>query len=282
MPAFSLVVCVANQIELLRRLLVETRSLCHDLVVVQDGPESDQILKEIEQLVAEYNGRFFVRPREFQQEPHWPFAWGEARTDWILRLDADEIPSAELKQWLEDFRNKPEPDENVSGYTCCWPLWDGAKIVTKCWPSGRIFLFHKQRVRFFGMVEQVPVPDRHFEALPLVLEHRPRRKSYGVRNILFRRQAYHWRRVIAQSLLGSPSQLPCWRWTSSQWPPVWQEIRDRPLTTAVQRLIKWPVLATRDLWRAERRFIPSASVSGGIHHCLIALEYWRRRKFLSS
>jgi len=273
MPALSLVVCLHRERDLLARLLRETSGCYNDLVVVHDGEEAPDA--PISEMVARDAGRFFVRPRAWQQEPHWPFAWSQARYDWILRLDADEVPSAGLRTWLQSFRKADQPPQSISGYSCIWPLWDGRKIVTEKWPAGRVFLFNKQRVRFFGMVEQIPVADQRWEALPLILEHRPLRKSFGPGNVLLRRQAYDWRRVIAQSLLGKPTDLPHWRWESESWPEVWEQIRRRPLQTALHRLFVWPLRALRNIWREERKFIPLAAMSGGIHHCLIALNYWR-------
>ncbi len=277
MPAISLVICLYRERELLARLLRETSDCYDDLVVVHDGPEADGHGEDgIRQLVEKAGGRFFVGPRAFQQEPHWPRAWAEARHDWILRLDADEYPSCELRAWLRSFRAGPEP--GIAGYTCVWPLWDGRRRVTRHWPGGRQFLFHKGRVRFFGMVEQVPIPEGGNEPLDLLLEHRPLRKSYGVANLLLRKQAYHWRRVIAESLLGKPTDLACWRWTSEAWPEVWDEIRRQPLRSAVYRLIIWPLRGFRDQWRIEGRVIPSAAVSGGVHHFLICLKFWWLRR----
>jgi hypothetical protein len=275
MPALSLVVCLYRERDLFERLLREMAGGYDDLVVVHDGPEDGN---GIAKLVAQHGGRFFTRPRAFQQEPHWPFAWQEARHDWILRLDADEVPGPAMKAWLQTFRAAREPEPPLSGYTCIWPLWDGRRIVTNKWPAGRHFVFHKRRVRFFGMVEQVPVADGRFEPVPLILEHRPPRKSYGLSNLLLRAQAYHWRRVIARSLLGKPTDLACWRWGTDAWPTVWEEIRRRPLRTALHRLLIWPLFALRDIWRTEGRLIPAAAISGGIHHCLIALVYWRMRR----
>src|SRR5215813_211488 len=103
MPPLSLVVCVHQDRELLQRLLEETRNLYDDLVVVHDGPDSTNVRSMVEAV----GGRFFERERAYQQEPHWPFAWGQARYDWILRLDSDEAPSPELKRWLEAFRKGP-------------------------------------------------------------------------------------------------------------------------------------------------------------------------------
>lgn len=279
MPRISLVVCIYGEAELLARLLRVADGCYDDLVVVHDGPELLGKERTIRELVAEHGGRFFIQPRSFQQEPHWPFAWSQAEYDWILRIDADELLSTDLKNWLSRFRRAEEPEPLVSGYTCIWPLWNGARTVTGRWPAGRIFLFHKNRVRFFGMVEQVPIAEGRFEALPLILEHKPARKSYGLSNLLLRKEAYDWRRVIAQSLLGKPSDLSCWRWTSDKWPEIWEEIRRKPIRTGFHRLIIWSLRSMRDFWRHERKLIPSAAICGGVHHCLIALAYWRVRKF---
>jgi hypothetical protein len=314
-PHISLVVCVHNEGNLLARLL-ETADGCYDdLVVVHDGPESVSCAKpsnfgdypttlavdfsnqdlnsplpagftepgkpatpgSVNELVINYQGRFFEHPRIGSLEGQSPFAWSRAANNWILRLDADEVPSVELKQWLRSFRAAPEPDPSISGYTCIWPLWNGHQIVTKRWPASRIFLFQKQRVRFFGMVEQVPIADGKFESLPLILEHRPARKSYGFSNLLLRKQAYHWRRVIAKSLLGKPTDLQCWRWASEEWPMIWEEIRRHPMRTAFYRLLVWPLSTLRQMKRVEGRIIPSAIVFAGVHHCLVAIMYSYRR-----
>jgi hypothetical protein len=315
MPSLSLVVCVHRERDLFERLLHEAAGCCDDLVVVHDGTDSnnraalpsvDQPAKEmaldygalvpdaplptfyntpplparsgsIHELVMRHQGRYFEGPHCFQQEPHWPFAWWQAKHDWILRLDADEFPSEELKSWLRRFRDSPEPNTDTSGYSCIWPLWNGTHGVTTRWPTDRIFLLHRRRVRFFGMVEQVPIPDRKFEALQLILEHRPKRKSYGFSNLLLRKQAYDWRRVIARSLLGKPTDLQCWRWASEQWPTIWEEIRQRPVRTAFYRLMMWPLFNMRRMKRVEGRVILSAVIFAGVHHCIVAVMYWQRR-----
>jgi len=277
MPPVSLVVCVHRERELLARLLKRSDGCYDDLVVVHDGPDTSGVRGVVEAA----GGRFFERPREFQQEPHWPFAWEQARHDWILRLDADEFPSEEMKRWLQSFRRSADPGESISGYTCIWPLWNGKRPVSKRWPAGRNFLFHRQRVRFFGMVEQVPVADGTFEPLNLVLKHQPDRKSYGLKNVLIRGQAYRWRERIANSLVGKPTDLACWRWESDAWPEHWEQIRRHPLRTAMERLVMETLRALRSQWRAERRFWFGAALNGPIHHALICLKCWqlkRRRK----
>ena len=102
MPAVTLVVCVYQQRDLLARLIRESAGCFDDLVVVHDGPDTT----DVRTVVETAGGRFFERPHEFQQEPHWPFAWGQAKHDWILRFDADEFPSADMKTWLKSFKKR--------------------------------------------------------------------------------------------------------------------------------------------------------------------------------
>ena len=270
MPAVALVVCAYQQRDLLERLIREAQDCYDDLVVVHDGPDT----MDVRSVVTSAGGRFFERPHEFQQEPHWPFAWAQAGHDWILRVDADEYPSVEMKVWLKEFRAAPEPPIAISGYTCIWPLWHKDHAISKKWPAGRPFLFQKQRVRFFGMAEQVPVPDVRYEALDLILHHEvPGRVSHNLHNILVRKQAYHWRERIARSLLGKPTDLACWRWEDETWPVEWEQIRQRPLWTACKRLFKGTLSQLRDQWRRERRLFLIAGLIGPLHHAVICLKF---------
>jgi len=279
MPAVSLVVCVYQERDLIERLLQRAAGDYDDLVVVHDGCDTTGVRTVVERV----GGRFYERPRAYQQEPHWPFAWAEAKHDWILRLDADEFPSQELKRWLADFRNADEPTDTVSGYTCTWPLWNGKREVSRHWPAGRGFLFHRQRVRFFGMVEQVPIADTQFESLECILHHQPARASYGIRNVLFRRQAYEWRRVISESLMANPTDLSCWRWTDQNWPDHWEQMRRHPLRTAFVRLAKLPTRQFVSMLRAREMPRLSACLNPGMHHFMLGLriqmEKWRQTRW---
>ena len=275
MPLVSLVVCLHGEREHLERLLQKSSECYDDLVVVHDGPDTTGI----RDLVTAAGGRFFERPREYQQEPHWAFAWQQTAHDWILRLDADEFPSPEMKTWLWRFREQPNPPPDISGYTCSWPLWNGQQAISKKWPADRKFLFNRQRVRFFGMVEQSPVADAHFQSLDFALQHQPvGRKAFGLRNIVFRKRAGQWRKCLARSLQGKPTDLPCWRWTDPTWPAEWEAIRQHPLLTAIRWLIRGPLAEMRNQWRIERRLFPFIALSYPLHRALICLLYWRLRQ----
>jgi hypothetical protein len=317
MPAISLVVCLHRERDFLERLLRETSGLFDDLVVIHDGPESavndqvhtpDEITEtppaidysmlafdsplpsgyhtppvparrgSIHELTTSYGGRYFEGPRCFQQEPHWPFAWSRAKYDWILRLDADEFPSAELKAWLVNFHAEQDVERSISGYTCIWPVWNGIKPVTQGWPSGRNFLFTRERVRFYGMVEQTPIADDHYEFLPLILRHEPRRKSHGLANILLRKQGRFWRTVIAQSLLYRPQDLPHWRWKDNPWPDFWVRLRQHPIRAGTYFLLRNTAATLRQQWRSECKLMPLIAVATPLHHFLIGLQLFQLRR----
>jgi len=274
MPVVSLVVCVYNERDLLERLLQKAEGCQDELVVVHDGPDTN----DVRSVVEARGGRFIENERRGSLEGQSPFAWAQARHDWILRLDADEFPSEKMKEWLARFRTAPDPEPEISGFTCIWPLWNGQKAISqKCW-GGRLFLFDRRRVRFFGLVEQGLIPDGRFEPLDMVLHHQPNRKSYGFHNVLVRKQAYRWRALIAQSLLGKPTDLPCWRWESESWPLGWEQIRQHPLQTALQRLVMFTFRGLRNQWRTEKRFFFEEALNGPLHHALICLEFWRQRR----
>ncbi|HEV2330957.1 MAG TPA: hypothetical protein VGY56_19420 [Verrucomicrobiae bacterium] len=274
MPSISLVACVCQERDLLLRLLQNSEGCYDDLVVVHDGPDTT----DVKGVVEAFGGRFFESQKRGSLEAQSPFAWPLAKFDWIFRPDADEFPSGEMREWLQNFRRTPEPSVGISGFSCIWPLWNGRRTVSKNIWGGRLFVFNRARVRFFGMIEQGPVPDGRYEQTELVLFHQPRRKSYGFHNVLIRKQAYRWREKIAQSLLGKPTDLPCWRWTDPNWPPEWEQIRARPLETAARRLLMMTFRGLRSQWRAERRFFVEAALNAPIHHALICLKYWQLRR----
>jgi hypothetical protein len=272
-PQLSLVVCLHHERDLLARLLERAGGCYDDLVVVHDGPDDT----DVRLLVESHGGRFFERPRCFQQEPHWPFAWAQARHDWILRWDADEFPSDALKDWLRAFRAQAEPPTDVSGFTCIWPLWDGKRARTRRWPR-RIFMINRQRVRYFGMADQPPVADGEFVPLDLILHHQPVRKCYGIRYTVGRSKVRRWHEEIARSLLGKPTDLPCWRWDSPDWPKKWEQIRRRPLWTGLRRLVLSPIWNARDAIRCGEFPRPSFLTFFPLQHWLTCMSYIKMRR----
>lgn len=231
----------------------------------------------IHELVTKHAGRFYEGPRCYQQEPHWPFAWWAAKNDWILRLDADEYPTEDLRHWLTLFKDGPQT-ELPPGVMAIWPLWTGAKQVWCRREPSRLFLFDRSRVKFFGMVEHTPMPAHGaYASIPLLINHRPVRKSYGLANLIVRKQAYRWRYVIASSLLKYPQELPCWAFKEMRWPEFWEKTRSQPLKIGIRRGLLTPMVQALYESRHGAEFVPDAYIGSGLHQLLMGITYFLKR-----
>src|SRR2546421_4318387 len=155
MPKITMIVCTFGDRVPLSRLLEHSRECYDELIVVHDGPD----FEDVGGLVTQYRGRFIERPRAFSQEPHVPFAIGEATHDWILRFDSDEYPSSELRDWLADFRNATDVDPTIAGYRWICPAWNGHKATTRYWPNKSVRLFNRNKISMIGLCENGPLPD---------------------------------------------------------------------------------------------------------------------------
>jgi len=115
----------------------------------------------------------------------------------FFRLDADEVPSTELKNWLQAFRCGPEPTEFIAGYTCILAPLEWSKDCDKVLAKRRIFLFHKRSSALLWHWRGNSNPDGKFEALQSFLNSTNTQSHTASVNLLLRKQAYHWRQVIA-------------------------------------------------------------------------------------
>jgi hypothetical protein len=141
-----------------------------------------------------------------------------------------------------------------------------------------VILFDRRRVRFFGMPDQGPLADSVFERLPLVLHHQPDQSAHGIRYMLRRAKVRRWFTLIAEALQGKPTDLPCWRWDSPDWPPRWERIRRRPVLTALTRLVVSPVGNLREMLSCGEAPKPWLVVSFPLQHVMMCLHYLRVRR----
>lgn len=273
MPKITLIVCVHGDREPLARLLDRSKECYDELLVIHDG----QDFQDVRALVTQHCGRFIERPRAFSQEPHFPFVFGQASHDWILRLDSDEFPSADLRSWLMNFREGMEPTEDISGYQCIWPAWNGYRAITQGWPNKRTFLFHRNRIRWIGVYEHGLIAEGKLLKLPLILCHQPQGRSHGLRNILGKQRTGQGRGNTARALLGSPLEHPRWRYDDKRWPPIWEQIKDRPIVTGLWRLFVWPIRHALAMLLAGDLPRPSVFMHSGVFHATLCLEFWREQ-----
>lgn len=130
-----------------------------------------------------------------------------------------------------------------------------------------------------GMVEQSPEPLRDsVQRVPLIIAHHPARKSYGLINLIARKQAYHWRNVIARSLLRKPSDLPRWNYNDDVWSGFWKDLQERPLRCGLKRAMWSSVMQAVRETKCGAEFAPDAYAGTGMHQLLIATTLWCQKK----
>jgi hypothetical protein len=276
MPKISLIICTHGDRLPLTRLLEHTRGCYDELLVIHDGPD----FEDVRSLVAQYGGRFIDRPRAFSQEPHVPFAYGEATHNWILRFDSDEYPSSELKDWIREFRNLHDVDARTAGYQWIWPAWNGRKRISMNWPFKFLRLFDRNKVTMVGLCEHGPEADAGYVSptVPLRIWHEPSSPSHGLRNIFGKERTRQVRKNLARALLGSPLDHPRWRYERDTWPLGWQEVKDHPILTALWRLLVWPPRQAAAMLLAGDLPRPSVFCHAGLFHATVCFEYWRMKR----
>jgi len=128
-----------NEEARIKRYLDNIKSVVDEIVIVNDGPCTDNTLK----IAKKYTKKIFVLPRIGEGEPHRPFAMQQASSEWILSLDADEYLSPELKKNIK----KLVKDKSVDGYEFYWSFKDKGRQITSgpLSKSYRLVLFRKAK-----------------------------------------------------------------------------------------------------------------------------------------
>lgn len=93
----------------LERCLLSIKDICSDIVIV------DSLSKDNTKLIAnQYNARFFENPfQNHAAQLNWAIENSNIKTEWVIRLDADEYVSEELA--LSIMTNLTSMNKNVHG-----------------------------------------------------------------------------------------------------------------------------------------------------------------------
>ncbi len=150
MSTISACLVVWNGEKLIRDCLESIKDVVDEIIVVHDGPCSDRTLE----ICREYTRKIWVRPRVGEAEPHRPFTFAKATSDWILWFDQDERLTPRLHK---DIRKLIMRDD-VDAYSFLWPVKYGNKNLTKGFFSRvqKAILFRKKSlVGFRGLPNEM-------------------------------------------------------------------------------------------------------------------------------
>jgi glycosyltransferase involved in cell wall biosynthesis len=267
-------VIARNEEAVIGRCLDSLQGVVDEIVLVHDGPCEDRTLEIAERAGA----RVFVRDRVGHSEAQSVFAYEQARGEWLLRIDADEFLSPQLREAIPDLARR----EDVNGYEFLWPIWDGQRYVTERGPF-RLALFRRSATHVLGMIHSVERVDGRVERLPLLLEHRPRYDNFTLRSIRTKWRRWAW--IHSGELITPLDQLPRFNWDGpSRW-PWWRGVLNRlspillvPYTLAsFARFVAkdWDALPLRD----NLRMAAYQSVYAFMVQFYVAKRlYWSRRR----
>jgi glycosyltransferase involved in cell wall biosynthesis len=198
-PAHSISAClvVRNEEAVIDRCLSSLDGVVDEIVLVHDGDCDDRTLE-----IAESHGcRIFVQPLVGNPEASTVFAYEQARSEWILALDADEFLSEPLRDGLRAL----VADDTVNGYEMLWRMWDGTRYFTENGPF-KLSLFRRSRVHMIGWIHATESVDPPVRRVQLQLEHRPLYNNFSIRTALTKQR--RWARVNAANFIGDINALP--------------------------------------------------------------------------
>ncbi len=227
---------VRNEEPVIERCLASLAGVVDEIVLVHDGECEDRTLE----IAWAYGCRIFERPLVGHAEASTVYAFGEARGEWILSLDADEYLSDELARGLSEL----VADEQVNGYELLWRMWDGERYITEQGPY-KLALFRRSCVHLLGTIHGVEVVDPPVRRVQLQLEHRPRYNNFALRTVLTKWR--RWARINAREFTTPLADVPRFNWQGpTQWPPR------RHLLNRLSPLLFLPYVPTVllvNLWR---------------------------------
>jgi len=179
----SAIMCVHNEEKLIKRALDSLRGVADEILIMHDGPCSDNTLK----IARKYTSKIIINKENIGLPgPILPVLLRKAKGPWILKIDADEFLSKEMR----DNIRKLAENKEVSAYTFRWLLWDGKKYVTKNLPR-KPSLYRKSKISYLGFphFDDPKIRGKIIDT-PYQLHHRP----------IMNRPLFNWHDFVHKAL----------------------------------------------------------------------------------
>jgi len=137
----SAIVIVYNEEKIIREALDSLKGIVDEIIVVHDGKCTDSTLK----IARKFTKKVYSRPHTGRTVFNTVFAFKKTKYNWILKIDADETLSYELKKNIR----KLVEEKDIDAFSFIHPLWDGKKSITKTWPR-KVSLVRKSKISFLA------------------------------------------------------------------------------------------------------------------------------------
>lgn len=182
----SAILIVYHEEKIIERCLKSLAGAVDEILVIHDGECQDNTLS----IARKYTDRIFIEPHKGEAELHQSQALEYASYPWIIKVDADEYLSEELRISLRSL----VCDERYDCYSFIWPIWNGHKYISKDLPYKEA-LFRKDKIYSVDFPHKNLCTNGNLKKVPLVLEHRPGYNNYTLK--VFRNKWLKWVKVQA-------------------------------------------------------------------------------------
>ena len=137
---------VRNEEKNIERCLDSLQGVVDEIVLVHDGNCGDATLD----IAKKHGARVFIKNHVGMMEAHLIFAIRQTKGDWVIRIDADEFLSSELRKDIRSLVVKAEK-ENISAYSFRWIDFDilGNDFISG--PERKAVLFKKCDLYWFSL-----------------------------------------------------------------------------------------------------------------------------------
>jgi glycosyltransferase involved in cell wall biosynthesis len=212
---------VYNEEKIIRRCLESIKRVTNTIIVVHDGLCSDNTVN----ICSTLGCKVFIREHVGMCEGHRAWLYSQAKTPWILQIDADEFLSDEL---IKDFSILIN-DSSVACYELLWKYWDGKRHRTKNWPFKKA-LFQRSLVQYLGFPHEEVRPNGLIKKSYYAIEHRPIYDNYSFTT--FRKKHMKWIKIHAHFYLRDKCELEYFPEEIDHIKPHYEKIRSYPLLLA--------------------------------------------------
>lgn len=177
----SAVLVVYNEERVIERCLKSLAGAVDEIVVIHDGECGDRTLE----IARQYTQNVHVEAHTGESEMHKIRALDFVSCAWILKIDADEFLSEELRACLPDLAR----DETTGVFAFQWPIWNGERYLSRDMPYKPV-LFRKDLIYAIDFPHKGYSSNGPLKRVPVLLEHRPRYNNFSL--AVFRRKWVRW------------------------------------------------------------------------------------------
>ena len=162
----------------IKGLMEDVKDVVDEIIVI-DGYSKDDTVG----IAERYGARVWKRRPWGYADPDRMFALRKASYEWVLYLDDDERLGKKLKSELKDLVAGAR-DRNIDAFSTTRIDFDGGSLILGPFYTKQTRLYRKSKVRYKGLVHELPIVNGVTEELP------------DVYYILHRQEKWDWNKSL--------------------------------------------------------------------------------------